>query len=94
MLNKNTEWINGEDLEQVEFKQAKWIDGNGYTFVRRIQKGDWFGVNGDLLINDEILYHAKFIKKEFHYKNKLFQFLHLPKWKLFGWWRSIYEWLG
>lgn len=84
-------YINCENLEIRTINTPK--EGQ-YPFIHKLVKGDWIEVSDALLIDCTILPYVKFIKKKFYYKNKIFRFLHLPKWRLFGFWMQVYEWLG
>lgn len=77
------------DAESVKFElyQSKPI-------YCKINKGDWVEISENQLIDCTMLPYVKFIKKKFYYKNKIFRFLHFPKWRLFGFWTKVYEWLG
>lgn len=67
MLNENTEWINGEDLEQVvQIHTISTPEEGQYPFIHELVKGDWIEVNDDLLIDSAVLPYLQFIKKNYY----------------------------
>lgn len=82
------------EIKTIDVKSENFELYQSEPIYYKINKGDCFEISENQLIDCMILPYIKFIKKKFYYKNKIFRFLHLPKWKLFGFWVNIYEWLG
>lgn len=85
--------LNDEANKELILKQVEIAEDNKITVLHEMVEGDMIEVNSELLIDSYVLPHMKFAKKNFHYKNKIFKFLHLPKWKMFGIQTNVYLWL-